>query len=182
MKAALFGLAAGIASALLLRESTHVFLFPATLAVLAAIDLHAFRIFRRWKLWLFFILIVAFPVLLVGTRDARCLGVPYNSSMFRLNLIMVERSILLMLAIKAFTNRLSPEMLSRGLAMLHLHQFDQVFRLSQSMLPELRSIVTTELQKIQWRKLVWHPAQLIALLGRLVARLVFTARSREEGA
>jgi len=50
------------------------------------------------------------------------------------------------------------------------------------MLPELRSIVTTELQKIQWRKLVWHPAQLIALLGRLVARLVFTARSREEGA
>ncbi|HNW58669.1 MAG TPA: hypothetical protein PKI62_03200 [bacterium] len=176
MKRALLFLAAGITAALTLGVSNQIWLFPVAVAAVAMIDRRAFRIFQRWKLWLFFVLIVAIPVLLVGNKDAIWLGLPYNSRMLRLNLLMVERSILLMLTIKSFTNRLSPERLSNGLKRLHLHQFDEVFRLAQGMLPELHKTVSAELNGIEWRRALRRPDGLTAGLGRLVARLVFTAR------
>jgi hypothetical protein len=170
-----------VAAAVLLSDANHLYLFPAALVALALVDWRTYRIFLRWKLWLFFLLLVAIPVLLVGPRDARWLGIAYNSTMLRLNILMVERSIVLMLSIKMFTNRLSPETLSRGLTRLRLHQFDRVFRLSQDMLPELRTTVTASLREVNWRQIIRRPAAITPLLSRLVASIVFTARKSSMG-
>jgi len=75
-----------------------------------------------------------------------------------------------------FTNRLSPEALSRGLARLRLQQFDEVFGLARTMLPELQETVGAELKGVEWRKALRRPSGLIAQLGALVARILFTAR------
>jgi len=166
----------GVIAALLLNEHNHLCLFPAALAGLALIDRRAFRIFLRWKLWLFFLLLVAIPVLVVGPRDARWINLPYNSTMLRLNLLMVERSILLMLTLRMFTNRISPAALSRGLARIHLQQFDEVFRLSQSMLPELSAAIGRSFKDVQWRQVARHPSGMMPLLSRLVASIIFAAR------
>jgi hypothetical protein len=171
-----------LTAALLLKDQTHLFLFPATLTALALIDRRAFRIFLKWKLWLLFLLLVAIPVLLVGTRDARWFGLPYNSAMLHLNLIMVERSMIIMLAVKMLTNRLTPEILSGGLKRLRLHQFEQVFSLAQTMLPELRDTVRDELKEVEWRKAARSPASMTTLLSRLVAKIVFYARRRSHHA
>jgi hypothetical protein len=180
MKRYLFLFAAGAAAALLLRESNQFWLFPAVLIVLAVTDRTIFRIFRRWKLWFFLALLVAVPVLLVGEKDGSWMGLAYNSGMLRLNLLMVERSIILMLTIKMFTNRLEPESISRALAWLRLHQFDQVFRLAQKMLPGLRTHVSAALQDVEWRKVARRPASFTSLLGQLVARLIHAARSQQQ--
>jgi len=176
MKRSLLYLLLGLGAALLLRESNQLYLFPAALLLLTLIDPRAWRIFRRWKLWLFFFFVVAVPVLFVGTRDALWLTIPYNSRMLALNLVMLERSIIIMLAIRMFTNRLSPEALSRGLARLRLQQFDEVFGLARTMLPELQETVGAELKGVEWRKALRRPSGLIAQLGALVARILFTAR------
>ena len=94
MKRSLLYLLLGLGAALLLRESNQLYLFPAALLLLTLIDPRAWRIFRRWKLWLFFFFVVAVPVLFVGTRDALWLTIPYNSRMLALNLVMLERSII----------------------------------------------------------------------------------------
>lgn len=182
MKLTLFYLAAGAAAALLLRESNHHWLFPAALVALAILDLRLFRMLRSWKLWLFLLLLVAIPVLLVGEKDASWLGVPYNSAMLRLNLLMVERSLVLMLTIRLFTSRLSPQTISAALARLHLRQFDLVFRHAQAMLPEVRSTVTASLREVEWRQLARRPDGVIHLLGQLVARLIHAARRRQSAA
>lgn len=176
MKRALVSLFLGVGAALLVQQTNSLFLFPAALLVLTLIDPRAWRIFRRWKLWLFFLLVVAIPVLLVAPREAQWQGIPYNPRMLELNLVMIQRSILLMLTIKIFTNRLSPEMLSRALARLRLHHFDQVFSLARSMLPELRTIVSAGLQQVEWRRALRRPSGLISQLGALVARIVYATR------
>ena len=176
MKRHLLYLLLGLGAALLLRESNQLYLFPAALILLTLIDPRAWLIFRRWKLWLFFFFVVAIPVLFVGSRDALWLTIPYNSRMLTLNVVMVERSIVIMLAVKMFTNHLSPEMLSRGLARLRLQQFDEVLGLARTMLPGLQETVGAELQEVEWRKALRRPSGLIAQLGGLVSRILFAAR------
>ncbi len=171
----------GVAAALSLKEGNHFYLFPLALVVLGLAEPRAYRIFLRWKLWLFFALLVAIPVILPSPRDGRWLGVPFNSAMLRLNLLMVERSIILMLTIKMLTNRLSPLTLSRGLSVLRLQQLDQVFRLSQAMLPELRETIAVFFKDVEWRHIGRRPAKLHALLSRLIAAVLFTARNSQMG-
>ncbi len=171
----------GVAAALSLKEGNHLYLFPASLAVLGLAEPRAYRIFLRWKLVLFFALLVAIPVFLLSPRDGRWLGVPFNSAMLRLNLLMVERSIILMLSIKMLTNRLSPQTLSRGLSMLRLQQLERVFGISQALLPGLRETVTGFFMDVEWRQMVRRPAGLNTLLSRLVATVIFTARNSQMG-
>ena len=166
----------GVAAALSLSLGNHYYLFPAALAGLALADRRAYRIFLRWKLWLFFLLVVAIPVVVVAPRDAEWIGINYTATMLRLNLLMVERSILLMLSLKMLTGRISPFELSRSMKRAGLAQFDEVFRLSQKMLPGLRTTVTLAFREVAWRRTARHPSQLIALLSRLVAGIVYSAR------
>jgi len=170
-----------LAAALSLKEGNHFYLFPVALAVLGLADPRAYRIFLRWRIWLFFTFLVAIPVFLLSPRDGRWLGVPFNSAMLRLNLLMVERSIILMLSIKMLTNRLSPETLSRGLSVLRLQQLDRVFTLSQAMLPGLRETVSAFFKDVEWRRIVRRPNHLHTLLSRLVATVIFTARNNQMG-
>lgn len=171
----------GVSAALSLKEGNHLYLFPAALVMVGLAEPRVYRIFLRWKLWLFFVFLVAIPVFLLSPRDGRWFGVPFNSAMLRLNLLMVERSIILMLTIKMLTQRLSPQALSRGLSMLRLHQLDRVFALSQAMLPGLRETVVMFFKDVKWRQIVRRPDNLNTLLSRLVATVIFTARTSQMG-
>lgn len=166
----------GIAAALFLDETTHAVLFPAALLVMALIDWRAYRIFRRWKLWLFFMLLILIPVLLVNPKDAEWSGIPYNTRMFYLNLIMVERSILIMLSLKLFTNHISLDAISGGLKRLRLHQFEQVFRLAMAMLPQVRSIAAASFKGVHWRMILVQRPGLFKALSQFIAQIIFETR------
>lgn len=178
MKRSFVYLILGITAAVCLRENNQNILFPVALSLLAIIDWRIFRLFLRWKLWFFFALLIAIPILLVGSKDAVWLGVPYNAAMLKLNILMVERSIVIMLTVKMFTNRLSFEAISRGLIRMKLVQFEQVFRLALAMLPEVRSIMMTLLQNLSWRQLRTSRAELFPLLSRIIAKMILHANSR----
>ncbi len=166
----------GVAAALFLNETTHLVLFPVALLGLALIDWRAYRIFRRWKMWLFFILLLLIPVLLVNPKDAEWLGIPCNRRMFQLNLIMVERSILIMLSLKLFTNHISLDSISAGLKRLRLHQFEQVFRLAMTLLPQVRAIAAASFKGIHWRMILVQRAGLFKALSQFIAQIIFQTR------
>ena len=167
----------GLMAALFLNQGNHLLLFPATLMILIAADLALFRHFLRWKLFLSLSLLVLVPTLLVGPRNAAWAGIPYNSTMLGLNLLMMERSLLILLAIKLFTQHLPVGSISRGLIRLRLYQFDRVFHLSLDLLPEMRTMVTSALHRWDWRQVVHRRAGFFQLLSQLIAQIVFRARN-----
>lgn len=164
-----------LTAALLVKESNHQWLFPAVMALLAGFDRRSLRILLRWKLWLLLAMLILIPALLVGSKDMVWLGLPCNGRMLRLNLIMVERSLIIMLSVKMFTNHLSPEAISSGLTRMHLRQFDHIFRLSMALLPEIRSMVMNSMKGLNWRQLLLRRGQLFSLLSQLLARILHRA-------
>ncbi len=175
MKRYAFCFLLGIAAALSLNERTHLILFPAALLAVAMVEHRAYRIFRHWKLWFFFIFILLIPVLLVPPKDAAWLGAAYNSRMLRLNFIMVERSVLIMLSIRLFTTHISLDHLSHGLTQIGLVQFERVFRLAMELLPQIRMAATDTFKELPLKTLLKRPTLLLNLASRLVAQIIFQA-------
>jgi len=163
-----------LAAAVLVNEANHRLLFPAVMTLLAWSDRRSLRLLLRWKLWLLLALLILVPSLLVGNKDQVWLGMPYNSSMFRLNLLMVERSLIIMLSVRMFTNHLSPDVLSHTLVRMRLHRFNRIFHLALALLPDIRVLVMNSLQNLDWRRL-HRRGHLLSLLSQLIARIIHQA-------
>jgi hypothetical protein len=132
--------------ALMLNVSNQLVIFPLALAGMALLNSAVFRLFLRWKFLLFLgILIFAVP-LFAGEKDALILGISYSSDLFRTSLVMAQRSIILLMALKFLTSRISVEQMAQWLASSRFKRFSQVFSLSMQALPEVRSITTETLR------------------------------------
>jgi len=175
MKRYLFFLLLGLAVALLLNERNHAILFPAALIALWLINRSGFAILLRWKMWLFLALLIAIPVLLVGSKNASVWGIGYNRGMLLLNTLMVERSLVILLTVRAFTNHLSAEDIARGLNRLRLYQFNHVLQLSLAMMPEVRTMVTDSMRRTSWRQILRQRSALMPAISRLMANIIFRA-------
>ncbi|HKJ67533.1 MAG TPA: hypothetical protein VKA68_06215, partial [bacterium] len=93
--------------ALFISYENQWYTVPLAITILVATDRTSFRLFLRWKLiFSFFGLMLVIPLIL-GTKDASLLGIPYSSEYFRICLVMVHRGIIIMMGLKMLTNHIS---------------------------------------------------------------------------
>lgn len=128
-------------SAFLLSPSNKWYIFIPVVILILFIDRRAFYIFQKWKFNLFLLSLLVGVPLLLGEKDMRLVGIPYSSEYFQISLQMFSRSVLILLGIKMFTNKISIEEIASALQKIHLHHFSVLFSTAVRALPEMRVIV-----------------------------------------
>jgi hypothetical protein len=140
MKRILFITLLFIGSAVLLSWNLQLFIIPPVFLTIFFIHPKAFHLFLKWKFDIFILLLLFGIPLLLGEKNATVLGIPYSYEYFQKSLVMVNRSLIILLSIRMFTGKISPEQLSLWLKKLHLHNFSEVLSISMGVLPELKAI------------------------------------------
>jgi energy-coupling factor transporter transmembrane protein EcfT len=140
MKKNLIILAFFILLALSLNITNYYILFPLSLIGIGILNITVFQILSKWKLWFFLAVLVLLVPLITGNKDAILLGVSYSSDLFRTSLIMVQRSIIILLALKLFTSRISLDKLTEAMERTRFKRFSRVFSISMRVLPDIRTI------------------------------------------
>ena len=147
MKQSLFFLSLFIAAAVGVTFKNQAVLVPFAWAVLLLVDRRVFRIFLNWKFLLFLALMVIGMPLVCGEKDVRLWGVPYSREVFQMGVVMAQRGVILVLAIRMFTNRISLSQISASLQQTRLHHFSEVFALAMDSLPTIRTLATHTFQE-----------------------------------
>ena len=129
-----------IGLAVLLSWNSQLFIIPPVFLTIFFIHPKAFHLFLKWKFDIFILLLLLGIPLLLGEKNATVFGIPYSYEYFQKSLVMVNRSLIILLSIRMFTGKISPEQLSIWLTKLHLHNFSKVLSISMGVLPELKVI------------------------------------------
>ncbi|MEJ2048371.1 MAG: hypothetical protein P8Y60_00740 [Calditrichota bacterium] len=136
-------LAAYLVAAMILTYQNQIFIVPTAIVSMFLIDRRAFRPFLKWKFILFIAILVIGTPLILGEKDAQIFGLRYSSSMFQISLVMFYRSIIILGAIRIFTNKISMTQLSTALYKIKLKKFSDALAISMETLPEIK-IMTQE--------------------------------------
>ena len=133
-------LAGYLIAAMMLTYQNQIFIVPAAIVSMLLIDHRAFRPFLKWKFILFIAILVIGTPLILGEKDAQIFGLPYSSSIFQISLVMFYRSVIILGAIKIFTNKISIAQLSTALHKIRLKKFSDALTVSLETLPEIKII------------------------------------------
>lgn len=149
MKRYFFILIGYITAALIVNFENQWFIVPPVLITMLILDAQVFRIFLKWKFITFLGVLVFGLPLFIGSKDASFLRIPYSSSVFEMSLVMFHRSIIILMSIKIFTNRIPLVQISKSIQNTRLKKFGQVFSISMDTLPEINSITKNSLQEFR---------------------------------
>lgn len=138
-----------IGLALTINFNNQWYIIPPILIIIFIVERQAFLILFRWKFLVFLaILLFGTPVFL-GKKDAILCGILYSLEYFEMSIVMLQRSIIILLSIKMFTNRISINQISNGLKNLKLYKFGEVFSISMRVLPEIRLIILKSIEEFR---------------------------------
>ncbi len=132
-------LALQIGLAVSLTYENQWILAPLALLPVILLDWRILRVLLRWKLLLFLGLVVGGVPVFLGTKTASFLGVPYAPEYVRISVVMVDRCVIILLALKLFTSRLSLDELARRVRNTRFRQFGEAFALAMELLPQVRT-------------------------------------------
>lgn len=138
MRRWLFLLAAQLGLALVITWENQALLVPLALLPVVLLDPGALRILLRWKLLLFLGVMVAGIPLVAGSRSGSFLAVPYSPEYVRISVVMAWRSVVILLALRLFTRRISLDDLAERARRTRFRRFGEAFVLSMELLPSLR--------------------------------------------
>jgi hypothetical protein len=141
MRSALAVLAFQLGLAFFITWENQLLLAPLAVVPVVVMGPGAFRMLLRWKLLAFLAVMVGAVPLLLGEKTAAFHGIPYSPEYVKATLVMASRSIVILLSLKLFTQRLSLDELADYLARTRFHQFGEAFTLSLELLPQLRGTV-----------------------------------------
>lgn len=157
-------------------------LVPLALLPVLLLDPRALGILLRWKLLLVLGAMVAGVPLVGGSRSGTLFGVPYSPEYVEVSVVMAYRSILILLALRLFTRRISLEELAERARATRFRRFGESFALAMELLPPLR---TTALQAYREyrgtmprRRVVRHT---LSWTAELLARVLVHAEQIELG-
>lgn len=125
--------------ALIVSVDNQGWVLPLALGPVLVLDRGAFRVLVRGRLLLFLALMVGGVPLVVGTRSADVLGVPYSPEYVDASLLMLYRSLIMLVALRLFTRRIRLDELATSLQRTRFRQFGDAFALSLELLPQLRA-------------------------------------------
>jgi hypothetical protein len=142
MTSTLVLLCAQLMVAFFITWENQLLLVPLALLPVVVLGPGAFRMLLRWKLLLFLAVMVGAVPLLLGHKTATFMGIPYAPAYVEATLVMASRSLVILLSLKLFTQRLSLEELAERLARTRFHQFGEAFTLAMELLPHFRHTAT----------------------------------------
>ncbi len=160
--------------AVLADYETLVLIVPLAALLIFLGGRQAFRLLLRVKL-LAFLAFLAFGVpVFAGSKDAVFMGIPYSAEIFRMSVVMVFRSLIILMAVKMFTSRISVEQMAAVFHRIRLRQFSLIFSLAMGMLPQIRRITLNTFREVRRTRPGWIglPAifdGLVTLLVRIIA-------------
>lgn len=140
MKITLFLLIIFIGLAVFITYENLWYIVPAVLIVIFITEKKTFQLFLRWKFLLFLTILSVGVPLFLGTKDESFWGISYSKEYFQMSIVMVNRSIIILLSIRMFTNRISIGQISHALNRIKMQKFGQVFTISMHTLPEIKKI------------------------------------------
>lgn len=127
-----------LALAISVTFENQLILLPVALLPVLVLEPGIFRFLLRWKLLLFLAVMVGGVPLVLGDRSATFMGIPYAPDYVQATVVMASRSLVILLSLKLFTQRLSLEELAERLGRTRFRQFGEAFTLSMELLPQLR--------------------------------------------
>lgn len=163
-------------SALSLNPSNQWYIFIPVVIIIFFSNRRAFDIFLKWKFNLLLLSLLLGVPLLLGEKDMRFLGISYSSEYFQMSLLMFNRSVLILLGIKMFTNKISIEKIAAALQKIHLYHFSILFSTALRALPEIRVIAQNTYR--EFRRTPRHTnvfSHLYNWLVKLMVRIVYFA-------
>ena len=179
MKQALFLLAALVAVAVNVSFQNQTILVPVAWIAILLLDRRVIRTVLRWKFLLLIAVLVFGVPLFCGEKNNLFYGLPYSREMFQMSVVMAQRSLILIMAIKMFTNRISVDHIAVSLQKAGLRRFGQVFALAMEFLPEIRSIAVATLQEHRQRNPKQNPISgSLSFLESLLVRVLRYAEQR----
>jgi len=174
-------LAAQFLLAVSITFENQVVLVPAALLPVILIDRALLRALLRLRLLLFLGAIIGGVPLLLGEKTAIFLGMPFSPEYFRSGVVMVDRCIVIMLALKLFTSRLSPEELTARARGTRFHRFGETCSLALELLPRLRNTARGTWREFRAAKprgsFVAHTASWTI---ELIARVIIAAENQHD--
>lgn len=120
-----------------LSFGSMLYLAPAAWLMLLVIDRRALSAVLRWKTLALLSLLVLGVPFLIGNREAAVLGLPFSAAVFRMNMVMAMRSLIILAAVRMLTNRIPLEHLSGYLRRKGLYHFSRILDISQDILPRV---------------------------------------------
>lgn len=162
-----------LALALAVSYRNQLYVVPAAIVLILAVDKAVFRVLLKWKLLVFLAILVFGVPVFAGNKDAVRWGIRYSTEIFQMSLVMVYRSIIILMAIKMFTRRISIQQIAGALEKARLRQLSQVFALAMTILPGLRDLVSVNLRECRSNIRRWYlPGPMFRCLVLLVARII----------
>ncbi len=156
----------------------QLILVPLALAPVAILEPRAFRMLLRWRLLLFIALMVGGVPVLLGDRSAVFMGIPYAPEYVQATVVMVERGLIILMALKLFTTRLSLEEITRQLGRTRFRQFGEAFGLAMELLPQMRAMATESYHEYRSQRRGRNPIRhILSWTAELIARAVVRAES-----
>lgn len=149
MKITLFLLIIFIGLAVCITFENQWFIVPPVLIVIFITEKKAFELFLKWKFVLFMIILSLGIPLFLGEKDASLGGISYSKEYFQMSIVMVQRSIIILLSVRMFTNRISTAEISQGLHRIKMQKFGQVFAISMHALPEIKQITLSTITEFR---------------------------------
>jgi hypothetical protein len=148
-------------------------LVPVALAPVLLLDRRLFRVLLHRRLLLFLALMVVGVPALIGTKTASFMGVPYSPEYLRASLVMVLRCMVILLALRLFTSRLSLVELAERVRHTRFRQFGEAFILATELLPRFRATATQAYAEFRTglpaRNLLHHTASwTVELIARVL--------------
>lgn len=180
MRRAGFILVALLALALAVNYRNQFYVVPVAVALILILDKAVVRVLLKWKLLLFLAILVFGVPIFAGSKDAVWWGIRYSSEIFQMSLVMVYRSVIILMAIKMFTRRISIQQMAEALEKARLRQFSQVFTMAMKILPGLRTLIRTSFRECRSGVRHWYlPGRMFRCLVLLVVRIIEYAESLE---
>jgi len=150
-------------------------------------NVHVLRRLKQKWLWIFIGVLIVIQTFLLGQKDSSILGVPYSQVYLLISLRMTLRALTIMLAVSYFLSVVRKSSYQAFLSRIGLDSFEEVFAVSQSLFPIIKSSFKETLNsfkvKKNGRRIYPNPidviADFIAGIIRKVEQEEFTEKSKQ---
>lgn len=136
-----------IISAFFLSRNNHLYFIIPALLLIFYTGSSTLKFLLKPRYFVFIILIVFIPALIIGKADLNILGLNFSSDIFLMNVIMIQRSIMILAGLKILTKTTDVHKLMTYADKFGMKNLSKTVSLSKSLLPEIKIITSKYFNK-----------------------------------
>jgi hypothetical protein len=142
-----------IGASLFIRSDTQLYIFIPSFIILAILNPKGLKIFLKWKFLVFIVILICIIPLISLKKESLFMGIAYSGDFLRTNLMMLQRGIIIILAVRMFTSKISLDVLSAKLRRIKFMNFGEILSIAITVLPQISELAVKPLKGISFRKL-----------------------------